>query len=349
MKSLIIFFNLIISFQLFASVVPTSFDQSKFARWWKRIEIPGAKCGNGKPYAVWLDKGKKDKLTIELMGGGACWSKETCYGPNYKSWLFPIPRIPAISMLSVNSKRISPVADGTYLYFPYCTADVWAGRHTASYLYDKKTYHWGHDNFRRAIKFLLDKNYLNKESVKELLVYGASAGALGSFLHGKFIASQFLNLTKKTLIADAPGLHFGDGFWDKFSNKFLGDIKLSLEEIGLSIDTTSGNMSSQIRPLCESMTDWNIGVLQGSRDYFMSHFFGNISQEDHHNLIFSKEGIWEESKPYPHCSVWVADSSFHTLLLFPNSWYIGAGDVTAREFAKKIISHDKDISVRDEE
>ncbi len=41
------------------------------ARSWKKIEIPGAVCGNGATYTVFLDEKASDKLLIEFMGGGS--------------------------------------------------------------------------------------------------------------------------------------------------------------------------------------------------------------------------------------------------------------------------------------
>ena len=273
MKLLFMGLSLItLSFSNFVS----SFEVS-IGRNWEKITIPNAKCGNGKPFSIWYDRGRNNKkLTVELMGGGACWSKETCYGPNFKSWLFPIPRLPFMSLLSVKHPKVSPSADGSYIYFPYCTADVWAGRHKANYLFSKKTFHHGHHNIRESFKYLIKNNIITTKKLDDLIVYGASAGAIGSFLHSKFIASQFDQIKRKSLIADAPGLHFGDTFWEKFPDKFIDDINRSLQEIGLSVDMTTGNLSTQIDTLCENMKDWNIGVLQGSKDYFMSKFFGEI-------------------------------------------------------------------------
>jgi hypothetical protein len=323
-------------------------DLERGVRLWKKITIPGAKCGNGEPYSIWFDEGKNNKkLTVELMGGGACWSKETCFGPNFKSWLFPIPRFPLMSLMSAKSKKISPSGDGSYLYFPYCTADVWAGKHTANYSFKKKTYHWGYRNLRQAFKYLKNKNMIPFSDVNELIIYGASAGALGSFLHGNFIAKQLPANVQKTIIADAPGLHFGDSFWDKFPTRFIDDINSSLNEVGLSVDLNSGNLSSQINTLCEGMSDWNIGVLQGSRDYFMSKVFGEISQDDHHALVFGQDGIWEHSKPYPHCSTWLKSSGHHTFLIFPYTWFWKAGGTSAKDFAFHLVDQKKDLSVRD--
>ena len=70
------------------------------ARQWKKVMIPGAQCGSGAPYAVWIDKKSKSKLAIEFMGGGACWSAATCFGPNFRAWSFPIPRFPLMSVFS---------------------------------------------------------------------------------------------------------------------------------------------------------------------------------------------------------------------------------------------------------
>ena len=134
---------------------------------------------------------------------------------------FPHPRVPVMSMLSVKNKRISPAADGTYVYFPYCNADVWKPEGMRQNTCTIRSLTTGHENFRNGLAYLIENNYLSKDSVTDLLVYGASAGALGSFLHGKHIASQFPNLKNKTMIADAPGLHFGDTFWKKFPKVYL--------------------------------------------------------------------------------------------------------------------------------
>jgi hypothetical protein len=346
MKLLFLIFILnSIIFQVHSS---SSDEKNKFGRLWQRIEIPGAKCGNGKPYSVWFDKGiNNKKLTVELMGGGACWSKETCYGPNFKSWLFPIPRVPVMSLLTVNNRRFSPAAEGNYLYFPYCTADVWAGNHKVNYLVDKSTFHYGHSNLRKSFDYLFKNNFLQIDYLDDLIIYGASAGAIGGFLHSEFIASQFINIKNKSLIADAPGLHFGDSFWEKFPEKFINDINRSLEEIGLGVDLRTGNLSLQINLLCERMNDWNIGILQGSRDYFMSEFFGEISQDDHHDLIFSDRGIWELSKPYAHCSSWIKKTGHHTFLVFPHSWFLKVGKISAHQFTFDITNQKQNISVRD--
>ena len=63
MKSLICLLVLLSSTTSF-SISPSDKDFQKFGRWWKRVEIPGAKCGNGKPYAVWVDKADKKRSVL---------------------------------------------------------------------------------------------------------------------------------------------------------------------------------------------------------------------------------------------------------------------------------------------
>ena len=89
------------------------------ARTFKTYTIPGAYCGNGMAYKVWVNTENKDKkkLAVEFMGGGACWSTATCYGPNLRAWVHPLPKI--VSKMNVMLKKGSVLEDHSVLYFPY--------------------------------------------------------------------------------------------------------------------------------------------------------------------------------------------------------------------------------------
>ena len=106
--------------------------QSAYAREWREIIIPGAFCGDGSPYKVFLDKRSHKRMLIEFMGGGACWSDDTCRGYNLRTWIYNIPKVPQFSVLMSDIEG-SPWSKHSVLYFPYCTGDVHAGNHVATY------------------------------------------------------------------------------------------------------------------------------------------------------------------------------------------------------------------------
>jgi hypothetical protein len=103
--------------------------QANASRNWERIPIPGAMCGDGNEYALQVSRGDPNKIAFEFMGGGACWSFSTCFGPTPLTIIHELPVILGLGGFKSHSPAKSPVADYTMVYFPYCTGDVHIGDH----------------------------------------------------------------------------------------------------------------------------------------------------------------------------------------------------------------------------
>jgi hypothetical protein len=69
------------------------------------------------------------------------------------------------------------------LYFPYCTEDVFAGRHTAMYRFGIKVQHRGYSNVLKTLTYLRDKNHIDYDLVTDAVIYGASAGGIATLFH----------------------------------------------------------------------------------------------------------------------------------------------------------------------
>jgi hypothetical protein len=284
---------------------------------WQRIDIPEARCGDGSKYSVFIDVKDKtpDKLLIEFMGGGACWSSSTCESLSYMAWLRKIPMIPAFSYLTYENSS-QPWAKHSVVYFPYCTGDV----HSADVIVDHDnngnvTYHTGYKNIVKALEFLQKNNWVNFSKYKDVTVWGASAGAIGAMVHAHSIETYLKPDAKKTLIADSPGLHFGRTFWHKFPTKVQDSFKTHFGDAGLVVDLDDGLVAKKMGPVFDHLKKWNIGILQASRDYLMSSFFGEISPVEHEKLVFSREGIIETSYRYGNVRTWTPRTYMHTFLL----------------------------------
>lgn len=309
------------------------------ARNWKRVYIPDTYCGNGDQYSVFVEIKNPKKLAVEFMGGGACWDRSSCKGPNLRTILFPIPRIPVLSAFSSDFNDFSPVKDYSAVYFPYCTGDVFAGDHVAKYrssFFTQKVHHKGYSNVTKTIEYL-KKEVINFSKVDDFVLYGASAGAIGSLIH----AHQFdkvLNLkAKRSMIADSPGLHFGKTFWNKFPPKLLMDFDQAFSNANFNIDFNDGLVAENVPAYCDYLSHWNIGVVQSSKDIIMSSVFGNISPEEHKKLVFGKRGLLEMVKGIPNCSAFIPESKMHTFLLLVTSSLMEIKKTTVMDYAREVM------------
>lgn len=277
------------------------------------IKIPGAKCANGSDYKVFINKGSSDKLLVEFMGGGACWDKKSCSLIGPRAWIYPIPNINTFSIFTSN-KSDNPFREHTMLYFPYCTADVHAGNLIEDYS-GKKVYHYGYNNTLLALTYLNDQKIIQFDKFSDVTVWGTSAGAIGSLLHGKNVEFYLNPVARKTMILDSPGLHFGKKFWNKFSDKLYNSFSRSFSLVGLAIHKDDGFIAKDMAPVLENYHDWKMGFLFATRDIAMSRVYGEISQENQRALILGPHGLPAIAQPYSNVRVWLKESPQHTFYI----------------------------------
>lgn len=279
---------------------------------WESITVPYSNCGDGVQYRVFYRKGAKDKLAIELMSGGACWSATTCWGPNLRTWIHPIPQFPAYSYLT---SQESPIRDHTFVYFPYCNGDVYAGDHAATYLPFLKTYHQGARNIRLAIAHLENTKKIKFNKQKQFVLTGSSAGGIGSLVHRKFFDKLVPKDSKKFLIADSVGLHYGKSFWKKFPPELMHDFHKTFSAAGMVIDENDGMVAPQLKKYCQYARGWRIGFVQTTQDIIMSKMFGEISQAEHRKKVLGPDGIRESLRNSSVCETHISEGQGHLMLL----------------------------------
>jgi len=282
---------------------------------WKNIKIPGAKCGDGKDYSIFIQTKSQNKILVEFMGGGVCWDYNSCFeNVSIFPWLHPYPLINSYSVATSNNSKINPFKEHSKIYFPYCTGDVHSGNHLSQYK-DKKVYHYGKRNIDLAVQYLKDNSILSLDNYKELVIYGTSAGGIASLVHGKNIETLFPNLDKKFMIVDSPGLHFGENFWKKFDESMFKDFDQAFINVNLYIDYNDGFVAKKMAPVLDLYNDWTIGFIYGLKDQVMSEVFGEISKEKHKELILSSEGLPAVAKDFKNIHFWLGDTSMHTFYL----------------------------------
>lgn len=307
------------------------------AREFTEISIPGAKCGNGAQYKVFYAKKDPALLAVEMMGGGACWSASSCFGPGLRTWIYPIPKLPAYSFMSMDSQR-GPLNNHSLLYFPYCTGDVHAGDHQASYERGKVVYHHGYRNIVLALAFLAQEKIISFEQVKKFVLYGSSAGGIGAFIHSKNFDDYLPLNVQKTLLSDSPGLHFGKNFWKKFTPSLLRDFHTAFDKINFHFSDDDGLVAHHIPDVCEELWDWQIGVLQSTEDIIMTVVFGDQTFKKHRELILGQNGLLASTREGRNCAAWVNDSKIHTFLLLGPTIRMKAGGISALDFSRRVMA-----------
>ncbi len=153
-------------------------------------------------YKFWARRGSADGLVVYFDGGGACWDDVTCSVPRlardssndsfYKAELLPgDDPSRAGGIFDLDNER-NPVRDWSFVFVPYCTADVHSGSNTATYT-DVDTgerfaiEHRGADNFRLILEWMR----ANFAAPGRILVAGSSAGAYGAATHYGRIREAF--------------------------------------------------------------------------------------------------------------------------------------------------------------
>lgn len=307
------------------------FQSAAFCALWQKIKIPDAVCGLGQDYSIYYQKKNAQKLIFEFMGGGACWDGQSCLGLKKSTILSSIGPIVS-ERLSSSWSSNNHLEEHSYIFLPYCTGDVFAGDHVAEY----DVHHKGAANVRAVLQYLTQKEIVKWEQVEDFVLTGSSAGALASLMHAQKFETYLPSGSRKTIIADAPGLHFGLHFWQKFSEPLLQDYQKLLTPLGLSVNLEDGNLAPYMGQACQVLSHWEVALLQGTRDLVMSEVFGEISPSDHEKLVLGPQGIIESTKNSPNCHTWVAKTYSHTFLLGVTLERVDG--VSAKEFAYSVIN-----------
>ena len=191
----------VLSLLVFAGIwtvgVARAGEEARGSAGWERIPVPGARCGDGGEYSVFLKKGRREKVAFAFMGGGACWSESTCMGVEIRT-LLPLGEIKAVSadVTGQGTGEVLGDASREYLFEPgaadvlgnllphYLNYQVYqflqeakASEHSARMVAMKNAT----DNAKQIIKDLtLEYNKLRQANItKELLEITTAQMAMG--------------------------------------------------------------------------------------------------------------------------------------------------------------------------
>ncbi|MDX2166281.1 MAG: pectin acetylesterase-family hydrolase [Deltaproteobacteria bacterium] len=161
--------------------------------------VYGTRCGDGSPYAFWVRLAPAgspvENVVVGMQGGGVCIFGEDC--ATRPADLFEAMNDqPETGGPLSNDPQISPFADWTKVYLPYCNQDVFIGGGTTSN-FDQITVHrFGAVNVRAALRVVRDLLWRSLDADTDggyspdklrVLFGGFSAGGFGTIYNYHYL------------------------------------------------------------------------------------------------------------------------------------------------------------------
>lgn len=189
---------------------------------WTFVPVDGMRCANGTSTGIGVHPGSSEELLFLFAGGGACWDALTCYVLEsavhvQTTWgadhLEAETSALAAHPLFDRSAPSNPFADATWIYVPYCTADLHFGDNIISHSsLQPDLHHVGDAN----VASLIERVTLDFPNPDQVHLIGISAGGYGVQLQADRFASAFPTAELALLADGAPMVRPYDGRWWEF-------------------------------------------------------------------------------------------------------------------------------------
>jgi hypothetical protein len=174
-------------------------DLDGLAPGWNTIEPAGSTiCSDGTPYKFLARAGDPAKLVVYFQGGGGCFDGRTCDPdgqPTYTVNLAALDLAQYSGIFAFDHPE-NPFADWSFVFAPYCTADVHIGNRETAYQAEASEGHAAHEvtirhrgatNAASVLAWTYD-HFFRPESV---FVTGSSAGSIPSPYYALQVAKQY--------------------------------------------------------------------------------------------------------------------------------------------------------------
>ncbi len=147
---------------------------------------PWAVCSDGSPFKFYVSAGSAKRLAIFFQGGGACWDAGTCAGGIHR------PRVEGEELAAgqgvyARGNLDNPFRGWTFVWVPYCSADIYWGDALRTYAPGIVVHHRGATNARAALLW----TYARVPNPEVVAVMGRSAGAYGSLMWAPHVMRRY--------------------------------------------------------------------------------------------------------------------------------------------------------------
>lgn len=156
---------------------------------WTWIDVPGTKCANDSATGMGVNLGTSADLVIFMEGGGACFNAFTCANVAHPNGFDSGDLAGAIQQLGGQgvldrADPGNPLRDATFVFFPYCTGDIFAGSNEDGFGGRAQVGY-------RNVGLYTDMLVAASDPVRRIVVSGWSAGGFGALYNYDRIQKAF--------------------------------------------------------------------------------------------------------------------------------------------------------------
>ncbi|MFN7131739.1 MAG: pectin acetylesterase-family hydrolase [Myxococcales bacterium] len=189
-------------------------------REWNEIRTGGdTVCARGTPYSFFVHPGTTNKVVIDFMGGGACWTQDSCgfAGALFDDSVDTLRDRVKDGFPGVydRSKPQNPFKDWFHVVIPYCTGDIHWGDSVQTYGEGEAAITIRHKGAVNA-RAVLDWVYAQFDAPERILVTGCSAGSYGSIMWAPHIKRHYPKAVVRQFGDSGAGVVTSDFFRDSF-------------------------------------------------------------------------------------------------------------------------------------
>jgi hypothetical protein len=171
---------------------------------WTWVPVPEARCQRDDATGMHFNLGDPEKLVILMEGGGACYNAGTC-ALSLAIHPFGATALDTPAVAQVYGTNLfnrddpdNPVRDFSFVFFPYCSGDVFAGASQNAAGYEGRTQQ-GYYNVRAYLRRLI----ATFPQAKKVLLTGVSAGGFGAGFNFDQVQEAFGHHTRVYLLDDS--------------------------------------------------------------------------------------------------------------------------------------------------
>ncbi len=339
---------------------------------WQQIIVDsdkwGTLCGDGTDFAFHVRFAPEgydlDNVLIGLQGGGVCVFEEDCTAKMASApGLFNAQDdIPYAAAISSTDPSVSPFANWTQVFIPYCNQDVFAGGGETEELGSLELPRYGAINMRSAVQMVRDVLWKELDNTTtegfrpdevQSFVGGWSAGAYGTNYNYHWFLDDLL-WPKTTAFPDAGmALHNGE----TLGVMGLGLLKIPLWGTQKYLPPYCFQGECAVGPILSEALSKRLKQVPEQQMLILSNPKDDIQMGD---AYFQDEAFWINTMREAYCDTKdlqgihyfltsVSDESIHCISVRPNLWEVEVDGVSMKEWFTLAINDPDAVTDQAEE
>ena len=339
---------------------------------WQQIIVSSEKwgtlCGDGTEFAFHVRFAPEgydlDNVLIGLQGGGVCVFEEDCTAkmasaPGLFNAQDDIPYGIGIASLD---PEVSPFANWTQVYVPYCNQDVFAGGGATEDLGDLQLPRYGAINMRAAVQMVRDVLWKELDSTSDMgfrpdqvqaFFGGWSAGAYGTNYNYHWFLDDLL-WPRTTAFPDAGmALHNGE----TLGVMGLGLLKIPAWGAQNYLPPYCFQGECAVGPILSEALAKRLKQVPEQQMLILSNPVDDIQMGD---AYFQDTDFWINTMREAYCDTKdlngihyfltsVSDSSIHCITVRPDLWEVPVNGVSMKEWFELAINDPDSVTDQAEE